>query len=104
MVKVKGATVYPSEVEAALRAVVDVQQAHVIDVASAEGQREIAALVISEADLATIRDSVRSRLSAFKVPTRWLITSRDVAPLLASGKVDKAALQTLLESEGSSGP
>jgi len=33
-----------------------------------------------------------------------LITSRDVAPLLASGKVDKAALQTLLESEGSSGP
>ena len=45
MVKVKGATVYPSEVEAALRSVAGVAQAFVTDVSDAGGRPEIAALV-----------------------------------------------------------
>jgi acyl-CoA synthetase (AMP-forming)/AMP-acid ligase II len=101
MVKVKGATVYPSEVEAALRTIAEVAQAFVTDVPDATGRPEIAALVITEAPLDVVRGAVKGRLSAFKVPTRWLLTTAlDDVPLMGSGKVDKAALQRLLASEG----
>jgi len=97
MVKVKGATVYPSEVEAALRSVAGVRFAHVTDVEGADGRPEIAALVVSELEPDRIRADVRERLSAFKLPTRWLVTpDADAIPMLASGKVDKPRLQRLL--------
>jgi acyl-CoA synthetase (AMP-forming)/AMP-acid ligase II len=100
MVKVKGATVYPSEVEAALRSIGEVKQAFVTDVPDAAGRPEIAALVITDAPLEVVRGAVKGRLSAFKVPTRWLVRAAlDDVPLLGSGKVDKAALQRLLASE-----
>ena len=47
MFKVKGATVYPSEVEAALRAIDGVRQAHVTDVAGDDGAGAVGALVVS---------------------------------------------------------
>ena len=101
MVKVKGATVYPSEVEVALRSITEVAQAFVTDVPGANGRPEIAALVITDAPLDVVRGAVRGRLSAFKVPTRWLLTTAlDDVPLMGSGKVDKVALQRLLASEG----
>ncbi len=102
MVKVKGATVYPSEVEAALRSITGVTQAFVTDVPDAAGRPEIAALVITDAPLEVVRGAVKGRLSAFKVPTRWLARGAlDEVPLMGSGKVDKAALQRLLATEGS---
>jgi acyl-CoA synthetase (AMP-forming)/AMP-acid ligase II len=102
MVKVKGATVYPSEVEAALRAVDGVREAHVTDVADGSGRRAVGALVVTEEPMDAVRIGARARLSAFKVPTLWLTTPDvDAVPVLASGKVDKAALQRLLETEGS---
>jgi acyl-CoA synthetase (AMP-forming)/AMP-acid ligase II len=101
MVKVKGATVYPSEVEAALRAIGDVRQVYVTDVPDSEGHPEVGALVITDASAESLRLAVRERISAFKVPTRWVVTSEPgVVPMLASGKVDKSALQQLLLSEG----
>jgi acyl-CoA synthetase (AMP-forming)/AMP-acid ligase II len=104
MVKVKGASVYPSEVETALRAVDGVRQAYVADVPDDSGRPQVAALVVSDATVDAIRRSVRQRLSAFKVPTLWLVTPEtDVAPMLASGKVDKSALQALLAEEGGCG-
>jgi acyl-CoA synthetase (AMP-forming)/AMP-acid ligase II len=100
MVKVKGATVYPSEVEAALRSIDEVSQAFVTDVADNQGRPEIAALVITDASIEEVRAAVKSRLSAFKVPTRWLLSKDpDLVPMMASGKVDKSALQGLLVSE-----
>jgi acyl-CoA synthetase (AMP-forming)/AMP-acid ligase II len=104
MVKVKGASVYPSEVETALRAVDGVRQAYVADVPDASGRPQVAALVVSDATVDAIRRGVRQRLSAFKVPTRWLVTPEaDTVPMLASGKVDKSALQALLAAEGGCG-
>jgi acyl-CoA synthetase (AMP-forming)/AMP-acid ligase II len=101
MVKVKGASVYPSEVEAALRAVDGVRQAYVADVPDDSGRPQVAALVVSDATVDAIRRIVRQRLSAFKVPTLWLVTPEaDTVPMLASGKVDKLALQALLAAEG----
>ena len=68
MVKVKGATVYPSEVESALRSIDDVRQAYVTDLTDAEGRTEIATLVITDASVDAVRAAARQRLSAFKVP------------------------------------
>ncbi len=76
MVKVKGATVFPSEVEAALRSVEAVRQAFVTDVPDDEGRPQIAALVVTDAPADQIRVAVHVRLSAFKVPTRWLVAPR----------------------------
>jgi acyl-CoA synthetase (AMP-forming)/AMP-acid ligase II len=104
MVKIKGATVYPSEVESALRSIDGVRQAHVTDVPGAGGRPEIAALVVSGEPLDTLRAALRARLSAFKVPTRWLVTEEQTAvPMLASAKVDKPALQQLLADRGHDG-
>ena len=99
MVKVKGATVYPSEVEAALVTVPGVQRALVVDV-DAGGRTELGAAVVlaggvalTAADLAR---ETRARLSAFKVPSRWVVVDAADVPMTATGKVDKAALQVLL--------
>ena len=75
MFKVKGATVYPAEVEAALRAIAGVRQAHVTNVADADGRAEVGALVVSTAGLDEVAAAARARLSAFKVPTRWVVTA-----------------------------
>jgi acyl-CoA synthetase (AMP-forming)/AMP-acid ligase II len=100
MVKVKGATVYPSEVEAALRSVPAVRAAHVTDV-EVDNRIEVAALVITDAALEEVVAAVRTRLSSFKVPSRWLLSADPaVVPVLASAKVDKRGLQELLVREG----
>ena len=97
MFKVSGATVYPAEVEAAIRAVAGVQQAHVTNVPESDRADAVGALVVSEEPLDELIAGVRARLSAFKVPTRWVVTdSADDVPMTATAKVDKAALQAML--------
>jgi acyl-CoA synthetase (AMP-forming)/AMP-acid ligase II len=101
MFKVKGATVYPTEVESGLRSIPGVAQAFVTDVAAAAGAREVAALVVSKTDLETLVAAARARLSSFKVPSLWLVVpSPDPVPISATGKVEKRALQELLRSRG----
>jgi acyl-CoA synthetase (AMP-forming)/AMP-acid ligase II len=96
MFKVKGATVYPSEVEAAVRSIDGVQQAHVTDVDGAVG-----AVVVTDLALTELASAVKERLSAFKLPTRWLLTTEATAvPMTGTGKVDKVALRTLLVDGG----
>ncbi|HEX5097022.1 MAG TPA: fatty acid--CoA ligase family protein, partial [Acidimicrobiia bacterium] len=100
MFKVNGATVYPSEVEAALRAIVGVQQAHVTNV-TVDHRETVGALVVSSLPLDELMRAVRARLSAFKAPTCWVVTdSGDDVPLTATAKVDKPALQELLTRKG----
>ncbi len=100
MFKVKGASVYPSEVEAALRSVDTIRQAHVTDVVGPDGRTEVGALVVTDAPVEDVITAVKERLSAFKVPSRWHVTpdAGDV-PMLATGKVDKASLRALLRSK-----
>lgn len=99
MVKVKGTTVYPSEVEAALASVPGVQRALVVDL-DADGRTELGAAVVLGGDIAlTATDlarETRTRLSAFKVPSRWVVLDAAEVPMTVTGKVDKAALQALL--------
>lgn len=95
MFKVSGATVYPGEVEDALRTIDGVGGAFVTEVNGAVG-----ALVISEVAVDELRDAARQRLSAFKVPTVWLaVDSDDRVPRKATGKVDVPALRDLLREQ-----
>ncbi|OBK80383.1 class I adenylate-forming enzyme family protein [Mycobacterium sp. 1164985.4] len=92
MFKVSGATVYPSEVERALRIIDGVRSAVVTEVAGAVG-----AAVVSERPVDELRAEARKQLSAFKVPTVWLVTDTDDdIPRKASGKVDVRALRGIL--------
>jgi acyl-CoA synthetase (AMP-forming)/AMP-acid ligase II len=102
MFKVKGASVYPTEVEAGLRSIPGVAQAFVTDVDAGGGSREVAALVVSkEADAEKLAGAARERLSAFKLPTLWLVVpDPDAVPISATGKLDKRALQELLGARG----
>jgi acyl-CoA synthetase (AMP-forming)/AMP-acid ligase II len=101
MFKVKGATVYPAEVERALRSIPGVAQAFVVNVTSDDGTQEVSALVVSSADSASVADAARARLSSFKVPTLWLvIPDAEGVPMSATGKVDKSEVQRLVLARG----
>ncbi|ORW97048.1 AMP-binding protein [Mycobacterium sp. IEC1808] len=98
MFKVSGATVYPSEVERALRAIDGVQSAYVTNVAGDAGERVGAAVVCARRLAAEqLRTSARKLLSAFKVPTVWLLLeSDDEVPRGGTGKVDVRRLREML--------
>lgn len=98
MFKVSGATVYPSEVERALRAIGGVDNAYVTNVSGDAGERVGAAVVCaSPLTVEQLRHSARKLLSAFKVPTVWLLLeSDDDVPRGATGKVDLRRLREML--------
>ncbi len=92
MFKVSGATVYPSEVEQALKSIVGVHNAFVTDVSGRVG-----AAVITGERVETIIAAARRLLSSFKVPSVWLLAESDEAiPRGGTGKVDVAALRQML--------
>ncbi|GAA4541579.1 class I adenylate-forming enzyme family protein [Mycobacterium paraffinicum] len=98
MFKVSGATVYPSEVERALRTIDGVHCAFVTSVPGAAGDR-VGAAVVCDGAVSTERlgRDARKLLSAFKVPTVWLLlASADDVPLGGTGKVDTGRLREML--------
>src|SRR3954470_11817620 len=98
MFRVSGATVYPNEVEQALRTIDGVENAFVTEVSGAVG-----AVVISDNTAEQLRTAARKLLSSFKVPTMWLLVdSDDDIPHGSTGKVDVRRLRELL-SEGDLG-
>ncbi|MGO9152367.1 class I adenylate-forming enzyme family protein [Mycobacterium sp.] len=97
MFKVSGATVYPSEVERALRTIEGVDNAYVTNVPGAAGECVGAAVVCRGLNAAQLRNCTRELLSAFKVPAVWLLLeSDDDLPRGATGKVDTRRLRELL--------
>jgi acyl-CoA synthetase (AMP-forming)/AMP-acid ligase II len=102
MFKVSGATVYPGEVERALRTIDGVENAFVTDVAGAAGERVGAAVVCNGALTAEqLSESARTLLSAFKVPKIWLLLeSDDDVPRGGTGKIDMCRLREMLNNDG----
>jgi acyl-CoA synthetase (AMP-forming)/AMP-acid ligase II len=99
MFKVSGATVYPSEVERALRTIDGVENAYVTCVPGQDGERVGAAVVCGDRALTAeqVHGWARNLLSAFKVPTVWLLLqSDDDVPRGATGKVDIQRLREML--------
>jgi acyl-CoA synthetase (AMP-forming)/AMP-acid ligase II len=102
MFKVSGATVYPSEVEAGLRTIPGVARAYVTNLSEPRGEVVGAAVVAREGmSVGELDREARARLSAFKVPKRWvLLGSPAEVPTMATGKVDKTGLQDLIRQAG----
>ncbi|WP_349269367.1 AMP-binding protein [Mycolicibacterium parafortuitum] len=101
MFKVRGATVYPSEVEQALRTLDGVRAAFVTNLPGPEGDR-VAAAVVCDASTTVERLHLAARevLSSFKVPTVWKLTAdADDIPRRATGKVDVGRLRELLHQD-----
>ena len=95
MFKVSGATVYPSEVEQALRTIDGVDNAFVTEVSGAVG-----AVVISDRPVDDLRAAARKLLSSFKVPTVWLLVdSDDDIPRKAHGQGRRPGLRDLLREQ-----
>ncbi|OFB44858.1 AMP-binding protein [Mycolicibacterium sp. (ex Dasyatis americana)] len=97
MFKVSGATVYPSEVQRALRSVTGVRAAHVVNVPDGPTNRVGAVVVANGLSVDSLRAATHAAISSFKVPTLWLILDEeDAIPRGATGKVDNTALQIML--------
>ncbi|MGV0593556.1 class I adenylate-forming enzyme family protein [Mycolicibacterium porcinum] len=98
MFKVRGATVYPSEVARALRSVPGVRAAFVVNVSDGQANRVGAVVVADGSTEEALRSATRATLSSFKVPTLWLLLGdEDAVPRGATGKVDNTALRAMLE-------
>jgi len=98
MFKVSGATVYPSEVEQAVRTIAGVDAAFVANVPGGQGDR-VGAVVVCDIGCPPeeLRAAARKALSAFKVPTVWLLmASDDRIPRGSTGKVDVRRLREML--------
>ncbi len=106
MFKISGATVYPAEVEQALREIEGVDNAFVTNVPCAQGDR-VGAVVLCDTTGNTaeqLRSSARKLLSSFKVPTMWLLVdSDDAIPRGATGNVDAGRLRGLLADDSDCG-
>jgi acyl-CoA synthetase (AMP-forming)/AMP-acid ligase II len=100
MIKTSGANVSPREVEAAIHDLTGLT-AHVIGIEDAARGQVVAAAVRVPAgrvvDVGELRDRLAGRLSSYKVPRRFLLLGDDAVPMLASGKLDRPALEALFD-------
>jgi acyl-CoA synthetase (AMP-forming)/AMP-acid ligase II len=99
MIKTAGANVSPREVEAAIAEETGLV-AHVVGVEDADRGQVVAAAIRvpagSEApDPEQLRLALRKRISAYKVPHRYLFLADEDVPMLSSGKLDGRALKEL---------
>ncbi|OJZ73490.1 AMP-binding protein [Mycobacterium paraffinicum] len=102
MIKTAGANVSADEVERAIAKVTGGLAAHVMGVPDAQRGQLVGAVVVvpdgAAFDEAALRDGLKTELSAYKIPRRFLALSRDQLPLLSSGKVDRQHLRKLLDA------
>jgi acyl-CoA synthetase (AMP-forming)/AMP-acid ligase II len=97
MIKTAGANVSPREVEGAIAEVTGLV-AHVVGIDDLDrGQLVAAAVRVPRGqeppDIDELRVALRTKLSAYKVPQRYLVLADDDAPMLSSGKLDARALK-----------
>lgn len=99
LIKVAGANVSPLEVEAVIGEFADVAQCLVLGVDDPIRGEEVCAVVApagDDIDVASMAARTGAALSAYKVPTRWVIAASDRLPTLPSGKFDRRALHRMI--------
>jgi acyl-CoA synthetase (AMP-forming)/AMP-acid ligase II len=102
MIKIRGATVYPSEVACALEELPGVRRAFAVEI-EVDGKAALGAAVIaatpgalSESELI---EQAQGILSVHKLPSCWrVLDSPGDVPRTPTGKLDKAALRSLVLS------
>ena len=99
MFKVSGATVYPGEVEDALRTIPGIDGVAATNVPGPRGNA-VGAMVVCDSPALTVEDlrvAARKLLGVFKVPTIWVVVpTPDAIPRGATGKVDVGRLRAVL--------
>lgn len=106
MIKTRGMNVAPREVELALEILPWVARAVVVGLADPQHGQLVAALVAVAPGTEAPPDpraACKGLLSSYKIPQRIRLVTFDDVPLLASGKIDKAAVTRQLEVEERSG-
>ena len=100
LIKTSGANVSPLEVETAIRDLTGLT-AHVIGIADADRGQVVAAAVRVPAgrgvNVDELRAALATRLSAYKVPRRFLLLADDAVPTLSSGTLDRRGLEALFD-------
>jgi acyl-CoA synthetase (AMP-forming)/AMP-acid ligase II len=100
MIKTAGANVSPREVEPVLCEVIGCESAIVLGLPDDERGQVVAAVLVEsfdDMDDDALRAALRDRLSAYKVPRRFLRLSRIGIPMLSSGKPDMPALAAMFD-------
>jgi acyl-CoA synthetase (AMP-forming)/AMP-acid ligase II len=101
MIKTRGMNVAPAEVERALETLPWVARAAVVGLPHTEHGQLVGALIARAPDAEPPDDvpsALKGLLSSYKIPRLIHIVAPDEVPLLASGKVDTAAVARQLES------
>lgn len=102
MIKTGGINVAPVEVEDQIMALDGVRLAYVIGLPDAARDEIIAAVVVPEVpgalDEAGLAAQLKERLSAYKLPRRYLFVAERDLPLTTTGKVQKNALAEMFDA------
>lgn len=103
MIKTAGANVSAAEVEKAIAKVTGGAAAHVMGLPDPRRGQLVAAVVVrpdgaTAFDDATLSERLRSELSAYKIPKRFISLARADVPLMTSGKVDMQRLKQLFDA------
>ena len=103
MIKTAGANVSPREVEAAIADLAGLT-AYVVGVDDEARGQIVAAMIGVPAgqegpDTDRLREQLRTRLSAYKVPRRIVLATDAEVPMMSSGKVDLQALKARLRDD-----
>jgi acyl-CoA synthetase (AMP-forming)/AMP-acid ligase II len=100
MIKTAGSNVSPAEVEMELQQLEGVHSAYVVGLPDRErGQLVAAALVPREGvslDVHEIEKKLRQRLSGYKVPKIYALITHEEVPMLASNKVARRQIETMI--------
>jgi acyl-CoA synthetase (AMP-forming)/AMP-acid ligase II len=103
MIKSSGANVSPPEVEKAITNATDGMPAYVIGIPDSQrGQLVVAVVAMPDGaasfDEAALRERLKTELSSYKIPHRFIAVPSADIPLLSSGKVDAQQLRKLFDA------
>jgi acyl-CoA synthetase (AMP-forming)/AMP-acid ligase II len=102
MIKTGGANVTPREVEVVLEAYPEIELALVVGLPDAERGQLVAAVLVpapgADIDVDEIATRLRTEISGFKVPRRFVLMTRDEVPWLPTAKPDKRTLVARLSA------
>ncbi|MEM6109039.1 class I adenylate-forming enzyme family protein [Mycobacterium sp. 050272] len=103
MIKTAGANVSAAEVQMAIAKVTGGAAAYVIGLPDPRRGQLVAAVVVrpdgaTALDTVTLSERLKSELSAYKIPKRFISLARADVPLMSSGKVDIQRLKQLFDA------